>query len=227
MKKLSSLLLALTLAASAACGSDSEANDETGVSGQSAQQLLRNAKSQLTHAPTVTISGAGTDQGGKLKLDVTYAGKTATGSVTMNGAKIRLLKSQGHAYFKGSDAFYQQAGGENAAQFKQVVNGRWILADEGNKDFAGLASFINRKTFLGGLVKRLTGQIEKGPEGRVKGIECISLQDGSGKLWLNARNGRLVRLVTDEGQALDFSYKRVAPVKPPAPDDVFDLGTLG
>ena len=225
MKKLSALLLALVLAASAACGSDSEA-DGTGVSGQSAQQLLRNAKAQLTQARTVTIRGGGTDKDGTIKLGMTYAGKTATGKITLNGGRIRLLKSQGHAYLKGSDAFYRQAAGANAAQFKQVVNGRWILIDENSKDFKDLAGFIDRKAFLGGLVKQLKGNVSKGKEGRIAGIECISLEDASGKLWLNASNGNLVRLVTDDGQALNFSYQRVRPVKPPKQEDVFDLACL-
>ena len=224
--RLFSIIVVLAFAA-AACGSDSSSDTGgTGVSGQSAQQLLRNAKSQLAHAKTVTISGAGKDKGSRVKLNMTYSGNTAAGAVTLNGARIRLLKSKGHAYFKGSDAFYQQAAGENASQFKSLVNGRWILVDEGSKDFEGLEDFINRKSFLRGLAKQFTGKFSKGKEGRVAGITCVSLHDASGTLWLNARNGTIVRLETDEGQALSFSYRRTRPAKPPAPQDVFDLTTV-
>jgi hypothetical protein len=222
--RLLALVVALTFVA-AACGSDSDAGD-SGVSGQSADQLLSNAKSQLTHAKTVTIRGAGTDNGSKLKLNMTYSGRTAAGTVTMAGGKIRLLKSQGHAYFKGSDAFYDQAAGANASQFKALVNGRWILIDPASKDFKGFDEFVNGKTFLRGLAKQFTGTLSKGKEGRVAGIECISLRDASGTMWLNASNGTIVRLVTDDGQALNFSYRRVRPAQPPEPQDVLDLATL-
>jgi hypothetical protein len=222
--KLSSLIVVLALAA-AACGSGSDSGGG-GVSGQSAQELLRHARSQLTHAATVRISGSGTDKGSKIKLNMTYAGKTAAGTVTLNGGRIRVLAAKGHSYFKGSDKFYQQAAGKNASQFKAVVNGRWILIDEQSKDFDGLEAFTNKKTFLGGLAKKLTGNLEKGKEGRVSGIDCISLRDASGTLWLNVANGSIVRLVTDDGQALNFDYHRARPAKPPKQEDVFDLASL-
>jgi hypothetical protein len=209
----------------AACGSDSGSSG-SGVSGQSAQELLRNAKSQLTRENTVRISGSVRDKGSKVKLDVTYAGKTAAGTVALNGAGIRLLKSKGHSYFKGSDAFYRQVAGENFTQFKQVVHGRWILIDEGSQDFQEMGDLINRKTFFGGFTKQLKGNLSKGKEGRVAGVDCIPLRDASGTVWVNADDGSLVRLVTDDGQALNFDYDRVRPAKPPKPADVFDLASL-
>ena len=222
--RLSALVVVLALAL-AACGSESDTSG-TGVSGQSAEQLLRNARSQLTHADNVTISGAGTDNGSRIKLNMTYAGRTAAGTVTMGGGRIRLLKAKGHAYIKGSDAFYRQAAGQNAAQFKQLVAGRWLLMDEGAEGFESLGSIVNRKTFLRGLARQLSGKVSKGEEGRVAGIDCISLEDASGTMWLNARNGTIVRLVTNDGQALNFSYERVRPARPPEPQDVLDLASV-
>jgi hypothetical protein len=211
--------------ATSACGSDS--GDGRGVSGQSAQELLRNAKTHLTSKNTVTISGSGTDGGTKLKLHMTYAGKTAAGTITLDGGRIRLLKSKGRAYFKGSDAFYRQAAGKNAAQFKRVVNGRWILIDAKSKDFEDLNGFVDRNTFLSGFVKHLNGNLSKGKQGRVSGVDCIALEDASGTLWVNIDNGDLVQLMTNEGQTLDFDYHPVRPAKPPKPQDVFDLSSLG
>jgi hypothetical protein len=224
--KIQLFTLTLVLAfAAAACGSGSDSSG-TGVSGQSAHELLRHAASALTHEGTVTVSGSGKDKGSKIKLNVTYSGKTVAGTVTLNGARIRLLKTRGHSYFKGTDAFYRQVAGKNFAQFETLVHGRWIRLDEGSKDFEGLAGFINRKTFLGGLAKRLHGDLSKGKEGRVSGIDCISLHDASGTVWLNADNGTIVRLVTGDGQGLNFNYHRVRPAKPPQPQDVFDLASL-
>jgi hypothetical protein len=219
------IVVLLTLVAACGSGSDSDSSG-SGVTGQSADELLSNAKSQLTDAKTVRISGAGTDGGSKIKLDMTYSGKTAAGSITLNGGEIRLLKAKGHSYFKGSDAFYRQVAGKNVEQFKQVVNGRWILIDEKSKDFNGLSDFVDRKTFFGGFVKQLNGKLSKGKEARIRGVECLSLRDSSGTLWVNADNGNLVRLVTDEGQALNFDYRRVQPAKPPKAEDVFDLASL-
>jgi len=220
------LLVVVVLACvSAACGSE-PGSGAGGVTGQSADELLRHAKSQLTHADTVTISGAGRERGSRFKVHMTYAGKTSAGTVTMDGARLRLLKSRGHAYFKGGDAFYRKAAGENFSQFKALVNGRWILINKGDKDFDGLDSFVDRKKFLGGLAKQFTGTFTKGKQARVAGIDCIALRDASGTFWLNAHNGSLVRLVTDEGQSLGFSYRHVRPAKPPQPQDVFDLASI-
>src|SRR5690349_11203631 len=187
---------------------------------------MSNARSHLADAKVVRISGSGTDGGDKVKLDMTYVGKTAAGTVTLDGAKLRLLKAQGKAYFKGSDAFYRQAAGANAAQFKQLVNGRWILIDPKGKDGEGLRVFIDRKEFLSGLAAELKGTFEKGKGRRIAGIPCIAVRDASGTAWLDTRNGSLVRLDTGDGQGLNFSYKRARPAKPPAPEDVVDLDSL-
>jgi hypothetical protein len=208
-----------------ACGSDSDSGG-SGVSGQSAQELLSNAKSQLTSAKSVRISGAVRDKGSRIKLDMTYVGKTAAGKVAINGAGIRLLKAKGHAYLKGSDAFYRQVAGKDVDQFMQVLNGRWILADAKDKGFAGLSDLLNRRTFFNGFTEQLKGSLRKGEKSSVGGVECISLKDSSGTLWVNADNGNLVRLVTDDGQTLNFSYKHVHPAKAPKSQDVFDLASL-
>lgn len=220
------LFAVLFVVSGAACGSDSGSGSDSGVSGQSAAQLLRNARSKLTHSRVVTIKGAGTEGGSKLKLDMTYAAKTAQGTITLDGAKIRLLKSHGHSYFKGTDAFYDRAAGANSAQFKALVHGRWILVDPKNKEFAAFASFLDRTKFLVGLANKLKGNLSKGTERRVAGVECIPLRDASGTMWLNASNGSIVRLVTKQGQALSFSYAHVRPAKPPKPSDVFDLASV-
>ena len=209
------------------CGGGSDTKDA--VSDLSANQILAKAEKALDAADSVTIEGKGKDEETEIEIDMGFAGDTASGSIAVDAVEFELLGAAGKAYFKATDDFYRENAGEGADELLALIDDRWVLADPGNPDFKDLASFVSRGDFFDELLDP-EGEITKGDEKTIDGVECIALKDDSDGVFYFAKDdARPISLVSgdDAGGTLTFSYDELEEVEAPAADEVFDPASVG
>src|SRR5919198_313921 len=123
--------------ASGPSGSASAAN---GIADLTAKEILARAEEALGSAKSVHIKGDGFSEGEQFAIDMQYGTDAATGSLTINGQTIELLRVSDTVYFKGSAAFWRSIGGSSAAE---LLKGRYLKVPATSPDFAELASFTD------------------------------------------------------------------------------------
>src|SRR5437764_1259053 len=116
------LLAALVLAG---CGGSSS----NGESKKSASQVVADAKQAALGASSVHVTGAGSDSGRPLKLDLTIGRDGAKGHVVESGASFDLVRVGDTVYVKGDDAFLKKFGGSAAAA---LFHNRWLKGPIGD-----------------------------------------------------------------------------------------------
>jgi hypothetical protein len=223
--RLSALIVASTFAL-VGCGGSDGGSDE-GVADLSTTKQLAAAKKQLAQEDFVTIEGKGTDKeaGTELEVDLSFAGKTASGSIHFSGLELELLKTNGKAYFKADKKFFESSGAP--AQVMEQIGDKWVVIDANDQTFAEMASFVDKKSFTGELLKP-DGKVTKGKDKKVNGVDCVALKSSDGTLYLDKKNGRPISIVSSKGEGtLDFSYDKVDAAEAPSSDEVVDLATLG
>lgn len=224
--RLTTLVVASTFAL-VGCGGGSDTKDD--VSDLSATALLAKAKKVVAAEEFVTIEGDGADDGTEIAIDMAYAGDTASGTIAVDGSEFQLLGAGGKAYFKATDDFYRASAGEAAEQIIALIDGRWVLADPADPDFADLASFVAKDDFFGELLKP-DGKVTKGKGKTIDGVECVALKDDSNGTFYFAKNdGRPISLVStgDDGGTMTFSYDDLEEALAPTAEEIVDLAELG
>lgn len=106
-----------------------------GEAGKSPTQVFADAKSALSKATSVRISGSIADHGKQQKLDLRFQGDNTSGSETINGSVVNLVKIGSVAYIKAPAAFWTKAVGAkaNGAKAATALAGKWIK-DPGQSD---------------------------------------------------------------------------------------------
>lgn len=228
------LLIAATMALTGcgASGSEDKGNDagssdtkpKEDLTNLSADELLAKSKKAATEAEVLTISGAGSG----LALDISYLENASTGTITLEGAEIKLLTVDGKSWIRGSDDFWKKQAPDQANQIITVINGRWIVADPANADFKDLISFGDRK-FVTETLLVPDDEMVLGKPKTIDGVECLALSDGkNGNLYVAKDDGRPIQVAGETNEdMLKFSYDEVDEPKAPAKDEIVDLGALG
>jgi hypothetical protein len=160
----------LTLAV-AGCGGGSKSNAEAT---KTADQVVRDAKAAAISANAVHVSGAITDAGRPLTLDITIV-KDAGGQGTMSeaGLKFEIIRVGNKAYIKGSDAFLRKFAGAAGAQ---LLRGKWLQGSATTGDLAALAPLTDiGKLFNGALGSH--GKLENAGETTFKGQKVVAIKD--------------------------------------------------
>lgn len=223
--RLSVLFIASTFALVGCGGSDS--SDE-GVADLSTTKQLAAAKKQLAQEDFVTIEGKGTDEeaGTEIEVDLSFAGKTTSGSIEFGGMELELLKADGKAYFKADKSFFESSGAP--AQAVALIDDKWVVINANDQNYAEMANFVDKKAFTDELLKP-DGKVTKGKDKKVNGVDCVALKSGEGTLYLDKEDGKPISIVsTKDGEGtLDFSYDEVDAAEAPSSDEVIDLATLG
>lgn len=228
--RLAVLLIASTVVL-AGCGGSDGGNTSDDVSDLSADQILDAAAKRIGDEQFVSIKGKGIDKedGTELKVDLGFAGPTASGTIAVDGMELQLLKSGGKSYFKASDEFFRSTGGDAAEQIISLISGRWILVDPDDENFGEIASFVSKKDFFDELLEP-EGKTTKGKNKTVNVIDCVALKDsdGGGVFYFDKSNARPVSIVTtDSGTGtLDFSYDEIDEVGPPSTAEIVDLSKI-
>jgi hypothetical protein len=166
------VLVILALVA-AGCGGGSKANGEAS---KSPEQVVTDAKAAAVAAKAVHVSGAITDAGQPLTLDITIV-RDAGGQGTMSesGLEFEIIRVGNKAYIKGSDAFLRKFAGAAGAQ---LLRGKWLQGSATTGDLAALAPLTDiGKLFNGALGSH--GKLENKGETTYKGQKVVAIEDTS------------------------------------------------
>lgn len=222
--RLAALVVASTLVL-AGCGSGSSSED--GVAELSPNKILVAAEKQLAQEEFITVKGKGKDEdnGGEIAVDMSFAGKTASGTIEFNGMTLKILKADGKSYFKADKEFFESSG--TPAETTDLIGDKWVAIDPANKTFAEIGSFTSKKEFVDQLLDP-ESKVTKGKDKKVDGVDCVALEDKQGTFYFDKSDAKPITLVaTDAGDgSFDFSYDEVDEAEAPPADEVLDLGNL-
>ena len=126
------------------------------------------AKAAATSAKAVHVSGAITDAGQPLTLDITIVkGAGGQGTMSESGLKFEIIRVGNKAYIKGSAAFLRKFAGAAGAQ---LLRGKWLQGSATTGDLAALAPLTDiTKLFNGALGSH--GKLENARRDDLQGAE--------------------------------------------------------
>jgi len=203
-----------------ACGSS-----DNGESGKKGPQVAADAANALEKAGGAHLSGTGTQDGKPMQLDVTVVGADATGTVTMDGAKLDLVNVGGKLYIRASGDFWTQNGVPATAV--TLLDGKWVILPA---DSAGELSQFSVKGLADELRHPSNGSIKDAVHtDTVDGKKVVVVTESDGSTLDVAATGTPYPLkIVDKGSeastitASDFGKK----TKITAPSDALDLSQL-
>ncbi len=204
----------------------SEAPADNGVSALTAEQILAKAKAALGAADAVRISGAGTDDGTEVKLDMRYGADGAVGTFTIDGQRLDLLRVRDDVYVKGSTSFWTTFANAQAAK---LLGGKYVKTTLTDARFKDIASFTDLSGSVDGFLEP-DGAISKGQARTVAGVPAIGLVTKgatAGTLYV-ATTGRPYPLsVEGKDNKLTFTdYGKAVTVTAPPAAQTVDADTL-
>jgi hypothetical protein len=212
--------------ATPSAAASSPAPADNGVAALTAEQILAKAKSALGAADAVRISGAGSDEGTQVKLDMRYGADGAVGTFFFNGQRLDLLRVGDDVYVKGSPSFWTTfANGQVAKQ----LGGKYVKTTLTDARFKPIASFTDLTDSVDGFLEP-DGAITKGGPKTVAGVPAIALvnKGATGGTLYVATTGRPYPLSVDgKGQRLTFTdYGKPVTVQAPPAAQIVDADTL-
>jgi hypothetical protein len=205
-----------------ACGG----SDDNGESAKKGPQVAADAADALQKAGAAHLTGTGTQNGKPMTLDVHVVGSSASGTVTMGGAKVDLVSVGGKVYVRASSDFWSQNGVPAAAE--ALLNGKWVIVP------AQAASELQQFS-LKGLADQLrhpsNGTIKDAVHtGTVDGRKVVVVTESDGSTLDVAATGTPYPLrIVDKGKdagtitAREFGKKTAIT----APSGALDLSNLG
>jgi hypothetical protein len=217
-------IAALSSGLLSACGGSSG----NGIESKPAAEILSSAISAAKSAKSVHVSGAGTSEGSKVKIDLELDGeKGAKGTITKGSLSVRLIRVGARAYINGGAALYEQYGGAEAAK---LLKGKWLEASATSGELASLNDLTNLKVLLGDIEKGHSSDLKKGSATTIDGQKAIAVTDAKqgGTLYI-ATSGKPypVELVKTGSEGGKFSFAEWdKPVSVSAPGDVIDIEKL-
>ena len=201
----------------AACGSSSPSGN--GVAAKSPSDIVSSATTAIQGAKSVHVSGALSDGGQSIKLDLNIlSGQGAKGSMSQNGLSFQLIASGKYVYINGSPAFWKKFGGVAAATLFQ---GKWLKAPANSSSFASLSSLTNLHSLAQALLTG-HGTLSKGSTTTVNGQKVIAVTDSSksSKLYVATTGKPYPIEIAKTGSAaqhVDFdNYNAPVSLTPPA-----------
>lgn len=208
----------------AACsGSDDDKKSE--LAGSSASEILTEAKAALADADTVTVEGAGSGDGASIELALSFVGDDTTGSVTLDDATIKLLRVDEKSYVQISAEALKSLGA-GADEIAKLGDGKWIVAEAGDANFAQFASLASRKEFFENLLDP-DSEPTKTKVSEVDGVEVVGLKSSSGTLYISVDDARPVSLKREgDSRSLSFDYDDVDAPEAPAAEDIVESSEL-
>lgn len=199
----------------------------------SAKELITKTQAAAKAAQSVRVIGAIAGSDGKpMKLDLNLATKGGSGTITLDGAPMKVLVVGKTSYMLISDAHWRKQfkSKQEADLIISVVGGKWIKLDPSNKDLGELASLVSKADFFNSLFEE-AGTVRKSGTKTVNGVPCIGLSDGDGTLWVDAANARPIRIEVPGKtgtESMDFSkYNQIKEPTAPPSSKVIDGKDLG
>lgn len=212
----------------AACGGG-ESSSGNGVESKSASAILSSSLAAANGAKTVHVSGSGTSEGTKVKIDLRLDGeKGASGTITKGKLSVQLIRVGGKAYINGGASLYEQFGGGEAAK---LLKGKWLEASATSGELAALNSLTNLKALLGA-IEEGHGSLKKGSTKTVDGEKTIAIIDTKqgGTLYV-ATTGKpypieLVKTGAEGGHFNFAEWEEPVSISAPPKSHVLDIEKL-
>ena len=212
--------------ATPAAATTSAAPADNGVAALSAEQILSKAKAALSAADAVHITGSGSDEGTTVKLDMRYGKDGATGTFTISGQRLDLLRVGDDVYVKGSTSFWTTFA--DAATAK-LLGEKYVKTDLTDPRFKDIASFTDLTAAADGFLEP-DGTITRGDTATIADQPAIALtsKDKSDGTLYVATTGRPYPLsIEGDGNSLTFAdYGEDITVKAPPAAETVDADTL-
>lgn len=109
-----------------------------GLENQSAARVLRAATAALRTAKSVHVKGAGvSDQGKPVQVDLRFQGRSGSGTIEQQGAKLAVVTVGDDTWIKGDQRAWKQLGAPTEALPR--LAGRWVKTTEQQKDLEGFS----------------------------------------------------------------------------------------
>jgi hypothetical protein len=215
------IVVVILLATGGSSKKKSDVNALNGVQTQTGTEALTTARVALRNAKTARLTGNITTGGQKIQLDLELVGDNSTGTLTVDGNDVQLIKLDGSVYIKGDPQFLAQyANGDTAAV--QALNGKWLkTATTSDFDSFSIDGFADElKASNDVKVNAKTTQATQ------NGKPVVILSQSDGSTLTIANTGEAYPLVlngkgTDSGQLTFSDFNKAVTIT--APSDILDV----
>jgi hypothetical protein len=225
----SAACLALSVSLLVGCGGGS--SSDNGVTSKSADQIVNAARTAADSASSVHVSGSIVTGGAPVTLDLTLAaGKGATGEISENGLKFKLIMTGNTVYISGSPEVYRRLGGAAAVQ---LLAGKWLKAPATGGEFASFGSLANMRTLIDSTLAS-HGTLAKGSTTTIAGQSAIAVTDTTkgGTLYVATKGQpyplQIAKTGSESGKITFDRWNQPVTITPPANSvDLSELKKLG
>jgi hypothetical protein len=223
---------------------ETTAQAPNGIEKLTAKEILQTSRDAASAASSVKISGAISQGGEEIALDMTLGKDSGEGSITAQGVEVDLKFVGGKAYLKASgEDFAKLVGGSDSAATGEalaaLIGDKWLAVptDENSSGEAdGLESFRlfgEKDSLLEGILEP-DGEVTVKGTGTVNGTPVVFLDssEGEGTLAISTVGEPYPLQIKGTGSGSDSGTGEVnftdwnAPISVTAPTDVVDLGAL-
>lgn len=193
----------------------------TSLAGLTAHQLVEKAKAATQSAVSVRVRGAmTTDDNKPMNFDLSLTRTAGSGTVTINGAGLKIRMIGRTAYLQPSDAYWRQntKPKTEADMVIELMRGKWLKLALTDENFGQLTTFARKSALFVDLFDEADGVSKTGTR-TIGGIACIGLGDAhGGTLWVDATNARAIRLDQpgeSRSESMSFSFSEYNQIKEP------------
>ncbi len=206
----------------------SAAPTDNGVAALDPKAIVDKAVGALGSAKSFTLKGDITTDSQKIGLDVKVSGSDVLGTMTLDGARVELLRVGGQMFIRPDEKFWTQTVGDAGATMVQLMGDKWAKLSSKDADFQEFFQIAEPAELL-----KPEGTLSKGATKTVNGVEAIGIVEAGadgGTLYV-ATTGEpypvLVEGPAGQGQLAfgDFGAT-FDDIKAPAAADVIDLDKL-
>ncbi|GAA4368795.1 hypothetical protein [Nocardioides caricicola] len=217
-----------------ACGGGDSFTD------QSAEEIADASKDAMADLKSVKVAGSITADGQQVEIDIqTDDQGSCVGSIGVDGASAELLGADGKTWFRPSEEFWRQSGGEAADQLISMVGDKWVVIPEGEED--GFGQFCDLDELLEQMLKDDEedddAKFSKGDTQDIDGEEAIAIdqedpEDGTSTGYVLVDEPHyLVKIEKtdgeDSGDVTFSAFDEEVDAEAPAEEDTIDLDSLG
>jgi hypothetical protein len=189
----------------AACGSGSGSGSgsaDNGESAKSANRILADARAAVGKAQDVHVFGASPQTStNPVQLDLRVRHGAGTGTISMGGNVIHLIRIGSSVYMKAGGRFWQTFGKNPAVV--QLLQNRWIKFTASNPNFGPLARLLDEQQFMQQTLQP-KGRVVKAGTRTYRGQRVVVLRDtgdtNAGELYIATTGAPYPVAIVDTAQ---------------------------
>jgi hypothetical protein len=202
------------------------------LAGLSATKVVAEADADAKAAPSLTISGTGTEQGETVSLDLGIKrGVGCGGTVSLAGKGTVKVTMIGKTFYMDPDKqFWTTSAGANADAVIALVNGKYISLPASDKNVASFADLCD----LSKLLDEGTNTFTRGPLTTLDGKRALAIKvsDGSTVYVTDTSKPEYLEAAASKGSQagsgkLIISVGAPVTLTPPPASEVIDGTKLG